>query len=78
VEIKGREEHFHDELTALELTQQVEEAKETLRGLRETTASGAEVDQEATEEVRRLEAFITEHSKRAERSITSSSQESDG
>ena len=58
-----------DELSALELTQQVEEAKETLRDLKEREGSADHVDEDISAEVRRLEEFIAEYSKRAERAI---------
>ena len=64
-----------DELSALELTRQVEEAKETLRDLKAREASADHMDEDVSAEVRRLEEFIAEYSKRAERSITSGFQE---
>ena len=64
-----------DELSALELTRQVEEAKETLRDLKAREASAEHMDEDVSAGVRRLEEFIAEYSKRAERSITSGSQE---
>ncbi len=66
-----------DELTALQLTQQVEEAKRALRDIKAKEAlSGLEADEAA--EARQLEEFITEYSKRAERAITARLQEEDG
>ena len=67
-----------DELSALELTDQVEQAKMRLMDLvaRRTSGSGEGPSLEA--EVRRLEEFIAEYSKRAERAITSAFQEADG
>ena len=67
-----------DELGALELTQQEEEAKAALRDLKAQAASAEQIDEGVTAEVRRLEEFIAEYSKRAERAITSSFQEGDG
>lgn len=67
-----------DELSALELTQQVEEAKESLRDLKERGASTDHVEEGAEAEMRRLEEFIAEYSKRAERAITASFQEDAG
>ena len=64
-----------DELSALELTRQVEEAKEVLKDLKVRIASHDQIDESVAAEVRRLEEFIAEYSKRAERSITSSFQE---
>ena len=64
-----------DELSALVLTQQVEEAKDTLRELRELVQSG-QGDESTGDEIRRLDEFITENSKKAERAITASFQES--
>ena len=63
-----------DELRALELTQQVEEAKEALRDLKARVVSANQTDNDVASEVRRLEEFIAEYSKRAERSITSGFQ----
>ena len=57
-----------DELAALELTHRVEETKDTLRDLKAQPAGAAGEDVAA--EIRRLEEFIAEYSKRAERSIT--------
>ena len=70
-----------DELRALELTQQVEEAKEALRDLKERAVSDrqtGQTDDDVASEVRRLEEFIAEYSKRAERSITSGFPEGEG
>ena len=64
-----------DELSALELTRQVEEAKEALSDLRGRTVSIDQTDEGVAAETRRLEEFIAEYSKRAERAITSSFQE---
>ena len=64
-----------EELRALELTQQVEEAKVTLRDLNSRAESGQELDGGIQSEVRRLKGFIAEYSRQAERYITSSSQE---
>ena len=64
-----------DELAALELTRQVEEAKTTLRELREGSEAADRVDEDVEAEARRLEEFIAESSKRAERAITSGLQE---
>ena len=57
-----------DELAALELTRRVEETKDTLRDLKAQPAGTSGEDVAA--EIRRLEEFIAEYSKRAERSIT--------
>lgn len=64
-----------DELSALELTRQVEEAKETLGKLKSSAAMPGRMDEAVAAEVRRLEEFIADYSKRAERAITSSFQE---
>ena len=64
-----------DELSALELTQQVEEAKEALRVLKERAMSADQANEAVGVEIRRVEGFIAEYSKRAERSIRSRSQE---
>ena len=66
-----------DELSALEVTQQVEEAKAALQKLRAKAGSTGEVDAEVAAEIRRLQEFIAESSKRAERAITSGLQESE-
>ena len=66
-----------DELSALEVTQQVEEAKAALQKLRAKAGSTGEVDAEVAAETRRLQEFIAESSKRAERAITSGLQESE-
>lgn len=64
-----------DELRALELTQKVEEAKEALKDLKSRSDGAAGVDEGVVSEMRRLEEFIAEYSKQAERAITSSFQE---
>ena len=64
-----------NELLALELTQQVEEAKEALQDLKARAGSSAKVAEDLAAEMRRLEEFIAEYSKRAERAITSGLQE---
>ncbi|MCH8113223.1 MAG: hypothetical protein IH905_14945 [Proteobacteria bacterium] len=64
-----------DELGALVLTQQVEEAKDALKELKGRVESG-EAGDDTREEIRRLDEFIAENSKRAERAITASFQES--
>ena len=53
----------------------MEEAKEALRDLRARTESTEHTDEGMADEVRRLEGYIAEYSKRAERAITSSIQE---
>ena len=70
--IKGK---ASDELSALELTQQVEKAKETLGSLKRKESSTGRRDQALSVEIRHLEDFIADHSKKAERAITSSFQE---
>ena len=70
--------HATEELIALELTQGVEEAKETLRDLKARADSEEQMDEAVATEMRRLEEFIVEHSNRAERAITSGFQEGDG
>ena len=64
-----------DELSALELTQKVEEAKEALKSLKSRSDGAAGVDDGVVAEMRRLKEFIAEYSKQAERAITSSFQE---
>jgi chromosome segregation ATPase len=63
------------ELEALELTQQVEEAKEALATLQDRVQAQDVRDEAMEEEMKRLEEFIAEYSKRAGRSITSAYQE---
>ena len=63
-----------DELRALELTQQIEEAKCALEELIAQAQPAGQTDEKVAAEVRRLEEFIAEHSKQAERDITSSFQ----
>ena len=63
-----------DELAALESVKQVDEAKNILSNLKlQITVSGENED--ALAEMRRLEQFIAEHSKRAEVAITERYQE---
>ena len=65
-----------DELAALESVKQVDEAKSNLSRLkRQITAGGEDEDPSARAEIRRLEHFIAEHSKRAEAAITERYQE---
>ena len=63
-----------DELAALESVKQVDEAKNLLSNLKVQIADSGENDN-ALAEVRRLEQFIAEHSKRAEVAITERYQE---
>ena len=63
-----------EELEALEVVKRVEEARRTLQALMQHT-SPSEEDPETLAEVRRLEQFIAENSKRAEWAITASYQE---
>ena len=63
-----------EELAALELVKQVDEARRALSDLRRT-ARASEDDDAALGEIRRLERFIAEHSKRAEQAITTDYQE---
>ena len=63
-----------EELAALELVKQVDEARRALSDLRRT-ARASEDDAAALGEIRRLERFIAEHSKRAEHAITTDYQE---
>ena len=59
-----------EELKALEVTRQVEDAKAALRTLRQEVRASGEADDEVSAEMRRLEQFIAEYSKVAERAIT--------
>ncbi len=60
------------ELEALQITQQVEAAKESLGQLKSKQASQGRLNEGEEQEVRRLEGFIAEYSKVAERAITAS------
>ena len=67
-----------EELQALELVKQVDEARQSLQSLRQRVrASGEdpEIVAESAAEIRRLETFIAGHSKRAEQAITTSYEE---
>ena len=66
-----------DELAALELTQQVEEAKANLKKLKDSGPSGLS-DGELSSETKRLEVFIAENSKRAEHAITDALRDNEG
>jgi chromosome segregation ATPase len=59
-----------EELKALEVTRQVEDAKSTLSALRQDSKATGGPNEEAAAEMRRLEQFIAEYSKVAERAIT--------
>ena len=63
-----------DELAALESVKQVDEAKGNLSRLKRQLAAGGQ-DDETLAEIKRLEQFIAEHSKRAEAAITERYQE---
>lgn len=63
-----------EELEALERIKQVDEARRSLAVLQQRMRVSGE-DAATLEEVRRLEQFIAEHSKRAEWAITASYQE---
>ena len=63
-----------DELAALESVKQVDEAKSNLSRLKRQITAGGE-DEDTRAEIRRLEHFIAEHSKRAEAAITERYQE---
>ena len=62
------------ELEALELVKRVDETRRSLQELRQRITEFGE-DAESLAEIRRLEQFITEHSKRAEWAITGNQQE---
>jgi DNA repair ATPase RecN len=63
-----------DELAALESVKQVGEARRSLAELKRQVRLAGE-DEETGAEIRRLESFIAEHSKRAEQVITERFQE---
>ncbi len=65
-----------EELQALELVKQVDEARHTMQSLHQKArSSGEDAEGENAAEINRLEAFIAEHSKRAEQAITMSYEE---
>ena len=66
-----------EELEALGLIKQVDEARHKLQALRQRVrASGEDPDSQTSQtEIRRLESFIAEHSKRAEQAITARYEE---
>ncbi len=63
-----------DELAALESVQQVDEARKALAQLKQQAGHQLPSD-EAAAEIRRLEQFIAQHSRRAEQTITAAFQE---
>jgi hypothetical protein len=63
-----------EEMQALQLVEQLDEARRSLQDLKRR-AAGAEQDQETAAEVRRLEQFIAQNSKRAELAITADYRE---
>ncbi len=71
-----------EELRALELVGKVDEARRSLQDLKQEMRVSGEnpgaAEEIQREEVRRLEQYIAEHSKLAERAITSSYQEEEG
>jgi len=68
-----------EELQALELIKQVDEARQSLQTLRQRTGlpgqDGLAEDAEAISEIRRLESFIADYSKQAEQAITARYEE---
>jgi ABC-type Fe2+-enterobactin transport system substrate-binding protein len=66
-----------DELAALESVQQVDQARKELAQLKQQVAHNG-TSGESAAEIRRLEQFIAEHSKRAELAITASFEERRG
>lgn len=63
-----------EELETLELLKRVDEARRSLQALKQRIRTSGE-DEETLAEVRRLEQFIADYSKRAEWAITTSYQE---
>ena len=63
-----------DELAALESVKRVSDARSSLADLKRSMRDSPD-DPETISEVRRLESFITEHSKMAEMAITERFQE---
>jgi len=66
--LRAVKERVRRELQALELTQRVQQARAELQTLRERAQR--EADEGLLEEIRRLEALISEYSQRAARTIT--------
>ncbi len=66
-----------DELAALESVQQVDEARKELSQLKQQ-ASRQPASEATAAEIRRLEQFIAEHSRRAEQTITANFEERRG
>ena len=63
------------EIEALEVVQRVEEAKATLTKLKAGIGNGKkEEDQTARQQIFRLEGYITQYSKQAERAIITAGQ----
>ena len=62
------------ELEALELVKRVDETRRSLQDMRQRIRESGE-DEGSLAEIRRLEQFIAEHSKRAEWAITANQQE---
>lgn len=58
-----------DELEALEVVQRVEEARASLAELKAQISAGGDADQETEEQIRRLEEYIAQYSRQAERAI---------
>ena len=63
-----------DELAALESVQQVDQARKALAQLRQQYGRHP-TSEEAVAEIRRLEQFIAQHSRRAEQTITAAFEE---
>jgi chromosome segregation ATPase len=63
-----------EEFAALESVQQVDEARKSLAQLKQQSR-GLPPSDEAAAEIRRLEHFIAQHSRRAEQTITANFQE---
>ena len=66
-----------DELAALESVEQVDKARKELAQLKQRS-TGHDPSSDTATEIRRLEQFIAEHSKRAELAITASFEERRG
>ena len=63
-----------DELAALESVQQVDQARKALAQLKQQAAARS-ADAGSAAEIRRLEQFIAQHSRRAEQAITAAFEE---
>jgi hypothetical protein len=64
-----------EDLQALELIKQVEEARQSLKAIRQRAGLSGQGGRAEGAEIRRLESFIADYSKQAEQSITARYEE---